>query len=44
MDRVRSGHDGQTFADLMIEHGVGVRTSQTLTLSRLDKDFFAEER
>ncbi|PZQ11842.1 MAG: restriction endonuclease [Ancylobacter novellus] len=35
--------DGQTFADLMIEHGVGVRTSQTLTLSRLDEDFFAEE-
>ena len=35
--------DGQTLADLMIEHGVGVRTAQTVTLKRLDEDFFAEE-
>lgn len=35
--------DGQTMADLMIEHGVGVRTAQTIVLSRLDEDFFTEE-
>jgi restriction system protein len=35
--------DGHTLAELMIEHGVGVRTSQTILLSRLDEDFFAEE-
>ena len=35
--------DGQTLADLMIEHGVGVRTSQTIILRRLDEDFFADD-
>jgi restriction system protein len=35
--------DGPLLADLMIEHGVGVRTIQTLALKRLDEDFFAEE-
>lgn len=35
--------DGHTMADLMIEHGVGVRTAQTIVLSRLDEDFFTEE-
>ncbi|KMO18106.1 restriction endonuclease [Methylobacterium platani JCM 14648] len=35
--------DGATLADLMIEHGVGVRTAQTIALKRLDEDFFAEE-
>jgi restriction system protein len=35
--------DGQTMADLMIEHGVGVRTAQAIVLRRLDEDFFAEE-
>jgi len=35
--------DGQNFADLMIEHGVGVRTSRAIEFKRLDEDFFSEE-
>ena len=35
--------DGQNLADLMIEHGVGVRTSQTIAFKRLDEDFFSED-
>ncbi|MFK4647944.1 restriction system protein [Bradyrhizobium ottawaense] len=35
--------DGQELADLMIEHGVGVRTSRTIEFKRLDEDFFSEE-
>jgi restriction system protein len=35
--------DGRQLADLMIEHGVGVRVSRALELKRLDEDFFAEE-
>jgi restriction system protein len=35
--------DGQTLADLMTEHGVGVRTSRSIEFKRLDEDFFAEE-
>ena len=35
--------DGQRLADLMIEHGVGVRVSRALEFKRLDEDFFAEE-
>ncbi|TPL76252.1 restriction endonuclease [Mesorhizobium sp. B2-3-13] len=35
--------DGQRLADLMIEHGVGVRLSRALEFKRLDEDFFAEE-
>ncbi len=35
--------DGQTLADLMIEHGVGVRTSQAIEFKRLDEDFFSED-
>ena len=35
--------DGRTLADLMIEHGVGVRTIQIVALKRLDEDFFSEE-
>lgn len=35
--------DGKALADLMIEHGVGVRTFQNLKLSRLDEDFFSSE-
>lgn len=35
--------DGKALADLMIEHGVGIRTVQTLALARLDEDFFAED-
>ncbi|MDR3527980.1 MAG: restriction endonuclease [Rhizomicrobium sp.] len=35
--------DGQTFADLMIEHCVGVRTNRTIEFKRIDEDFFTEE-
>jgi len=35
--------DGQELADLMIEHGVGVRGYRTIEFTRLDEDFFAEE-
>jgi len=32
--------DGQTLADLTIEQSVSVRTAQTISLVRLDEDFF----
>ena len=35
--------DGQELADLMIEHGVGVRSYRTVEIKRLDEDFFGEE-
>jgi len=35
--------DGQNLADLMIEHGVGVRTSRAIEFKRLDDDFFSED-
>lgn len=35
--------DGQGLADLMIEHGVGVRSYRTVAFKRLDEDFFGEE-
>lgn len=35
--------DGQILADLMIEHGVGVRTSRAIEFKRLDEDFFSED-
>ncbi|BCH33271.1 restriction endonuclease [Mesorhizobium sp. L-8-10] len=35
--------DGARLAELMIEHGVGVRVSRTVEVKRLDEDFFAEE-
>ncbi|RWQ14147.1 restriction endonuclease [Mesorhizobium sp.] len=35
--------DGQSLADLMIEHGVGVRVSRAIEFKRLDEDFFAED-
>jgi len=35
--------DGQELADLMIEHGVGVRSYRTVEFRRLDEDFFGEE-
>jgi restriction system protein len=35
--------DGTTLAELMIEHGVGVRTSRAIELKKLDEDFFTEE-
>lgn len=35
--------DGNRLAALMIEHGVGVRTSRAIEFKRLDEDFFSEE-
>jgi len=35
--------DGDRLADLMIEHGVGVRVAQTVEVKRLDEDFFVED-
>ena len=35
--------DGQELADLMIEHGVGIRGYRTVEFKRLDEDFFGEE-
>lgn len=35
--------DGRELADLMIEHGVGVRGYRTVEFKRLDEDFFGEE-
>lgn len=35
--------DGTTLADLMIEHGVGVRISRTIEIKRIDLDFFEPE-
>jgi restriction system protein len=35
--------DGQRLAELMIEHGVGVRVSRAIEFKRLDEDFFVEE-
>ena len=32
--------DGPRLAELLVEHGVGVQPEQTVTLYRLDKDFF----
>ncbi|EEA96081.1 restriction endonuclease [Pseudovibrio sp. JE062] len=35
--------DGALLTKLMVEHGVGVRTSRTISIQRIDEDFFAEE-
>lgn len=35
--------DGNRLAELMIEHGVGVRVSRVVEVKRLDEDFFIEE-
>lgn len=35
--------DGDRLADLMIEHGVGVRVARSVEVKRLDEDFFVEE-
>lgn len=32
--------DGEQLADLMIEHGVGVTTSRTYEIKRIDEDYF----
>ena len=34
--------DGTQLAKLMVEHGVGVRTTETIALKRLDEDYFIE--
>jgi len=36
--------DGERLTRLMIEHGVGVRTSRVLEFKRLDEDFFSEDQ
>jgi restriction system protein len=35
--------DGETLAELMIDHGIGVSTSRTYDLKRVDSDFFLED-
>ena len=35
--------DGKRLTELMIEHGVGVRSSRVLEFKRIDEDFFSEE-
>jgi restriction system protein len=35
--------DGESLADLMIEHGVGVRKTRAVEFNRLDEDFFSED-
>jgi restriction system protein len=35
--------DGQRLAELMIEHGVGVRLSRAIEFKRLDENFFDED-
>ncbi len=34
--------DGKQLAELMIDHGVGVRTDATYELKRIDADYFPE--
>jgi len=35
--------DGERLCELMIEYGVGVRIARTITVKRVDEDFFADE-
>ena len=35
--------DGKRLTELMIEHGVGVRSSRMIEFKRLDEDFFSED-
>jgi restriction system protein len=35
--------DGRRLAELMIQHGVGVRTDRVVQIKRLDEDFFDDE-
>jgi restriction system protein len=35
--------DGSRLTELMIENGVGVRTSRTVEIRRIDEDFFSED-
>ncbi len=34
--------DGKRLTELMIEHGVGVRSSRVLEFKRIDEDFFTD--
>jgi restriction system protein len=34
--------DGPRLADLMIEHDIGVSTTRTIALKRIDTDYFEE--
>jgi len=35
--------DGKTFATLMVRYNVGCRIEDTLSLRRIDEEFFVEE-
>jgi restriction system protein len=35
--------DGRRLTELMIEHGVAVRSGRVLEFKRLDEDFFSED-
>lgn len=35
--------DGNRFAELMIEHGVGVRVDRSIEVKRIDEDFFVDD-
>lgn len=35
--------DGERLADLLVEYGVGVRTSRNIAVKRIDEDFFTDE-
>lgn len=35
--------DGDRLAELLVEHGVGVRLSRTIAVKRIDEDYFADE-
>lgn len=35
--------DGERLAELLAEHGVGVRVSRTVDVKRIDEDFFADD-
>jgi restriction system protein len=35
--------DGRQLAELMIDHDIGVATSRTYTIKRLDLDYFVED-
>lgn len=35
--------DGERLAELLVEHDVGVRVSRTISVKRVDEDFFSEE-
>ncbi|MDP1913279.1 hypothetical protein [Brevundimonas sp.] len=35
--------DGDGLAELLVEHGVGVRKSRTIAVKRIDEDYFADD-